>query len=62
VREDSRDREATGALDIHEEGVGRLHETLELVLPGLVLGGGVKEIDGESHGVLRVAERSGVDC
>ena len=41
----------TGALDIHEERVGGLYETLELVLPGLVLGGGVKEIDGESlHG------------
>lgn len=38
----------TGALDIHEERVGGLHETLELVLPGLVFGGGVKEIDGES--------------
>ena len=29
--------EATLALDIHEEGIGRLHETLELVLPLLNL-------------------------
>lgn len=38
----------TGAFDVHEERVGRLHEALELVLLLLVLVGGVQEIDGES--------------
>ena len=32
----------------HEEGVGGLHEPLELVLPELGLRRGVEEIDGES--------------
>jgi hypothetical protein len=38
----------TGALDVHEVRVGRLHEALELVLPLLELSGGVEEVDGES--------------
>jgi hypothetical protein len=41
MREDGGDGEATWALDIHEVGVGRLHQTLELMLFGLKLGGGV---------------------
>ena len=35
VREDGGDGEATGALDVHEEGAGGGHEGLELVLLGL---------------------------
>jgi hypothetical protein len=35
VREDGGDGEATGALDVHEEGAGGGHEGLELVLVGL---------------------------
>jgi len=34
----------TGALHVHEEGVGSLHEPLQLVLPGLSHGGGVQQI------------------
>ena len=40
----------TRALDVHEVGVGRLHEALELVLLLLELSGGVEEVDGESLG------------
>ena len=35
VREDGGDGEASGALDVHEEGAGSGHEGLELVLVGL---------------------------
>ena len=38
----------TRAFNVHEVGVGRLHKTLELVLLGFVLVGGVEEIDSES--------------
>ncbi len=38
----------TGALYVHEVRVGGLHKTLELVLLGLMLSGGVEEINGES--------------
>lgn len=48
VREDGGDSEATGALDVHEERVGVLHKSLELVAASLLLGGGVKKVDGES--------------
>ena len=48
MREDGGDREAAGALDIHEERVGVLYQSLELVLARLRLGGRVKEIDSES--------------
>merc|ERR1719159_1916471 len=51
VREDGGDEEATGALDIHEEGVGRLHQALELVLLLLVLGEGVEKIQ-RGHGEI----------
>lgn len=49
MREDGGDGEATGALDVHEEGAGLGHEGLKLVLTGLGLGGGVEEIDRENH-------------
>lgn len=46
MREDSSNMEAARALDIHEEGVGRLYQSLELVL-GLFLGlRRVEEISG----------------
>lgn len=48
VREDGGDGEAAGALDVHEERVGVLHKSLELVRASLLLGGGVKKVDGES--------------
>jgi hypothetical protein len=35
VREDGGDGEASGALDVHEEGAGRRYKSLELVLAGL---------------------------
>lgn len=35
VREDGGNGEASGALDVHEEGAGSGHEGLELVLAGL---------------------------
>ena len=37
VREDGGDGEASGALDVHEEGAGSRHEGLELVLAGLTI-------------------------
>jgi len=52
MREYRCDGEASGTFDIHEERVGLLHESFELVLLFLVLGRRVKEIDGESHGKL----------
>lgn len=48
MREDGGDGEATRALDVHEERVGVLYKTLELVAASLLLGGGVKKVDGES--------------
>jgi len=49
VREDGGDGEATGALDVHEEGSGGGHEGLELVLLGLGGRGRVQKINGENH-------------
>jgi hypothetical protein len=37
----------TWAFDVHEIRVGRLYETLQLVLLGLGLGSWVEEIDGK---------------
>jgi len=48
VREDGSDGEATGALDVHEEGAGAGDKHLQLVLTGLGLRGGVEEIDCEN--------------
>ena len=46
VRENSGDMKASGALDIHEETVGRLNQSLQLVL-GLLVGlRGVEQILG----------------
>jgi len=55
VRENGGDCEASGALDVHEEGAGSGHESLELVLASLSGRGGVEEINCENHleGVLR---------
>ena len=67
----------TRALDVHEVGVGGLHEALELVLLLLELSGGVEEVDGESlrggsgrarragrrgRTILLCAERRGCFC
>ena len=48
VREHSSDSKAARALDVHEERVGALNQTLELVAASLLLGRRVDEIDGES--------------
>lgn len=48
VGEDGGDGEAARALDVHEERVGVLHKSLEFVAASLLLGGGVKKVDGES--------------
>ena len=45
MREHGGDVEATLALDIHEEGVRRLHKTLELVLALLQGSRRVEQID-----------------
>lgn len=37
------------ALDVHVEGVRALNDALELVGLGFLEGGGVQDIDGESH-------------
>ena len=52
VRENSGDSLADGALDIHEEGIGALHLSLELVHELLLGGVNVNEID--FHFVLDV--------
>lgn len=54
MREDGGDGKAAWALDIHEVRVRRLHQALELVLPLLMLKGGVEEIDGKSHFVVLI--------
>jgi len=48
VREDGGDGEAAGALDVHEEGAGGGHESLELVLLSLGRRGRVQKVDGEN--------------
>jgi len=48
VREDGGDGEASGALDVHEEGARAGDKHLQLVLAGLGLRGGVEEIDCEN--------------
>jgi hypothetical protein len=50
VAEHSGDVDAAGALNVHEERVGRLHKALKLVLRQLTLESGVEEIDGELRG------------
>lgn len=50
VREDGGDVEATAALDVHKVRVGRLYETLKLVLGSFGLFRGVEEIDGQLGG------------
>jgi hypothetical protein len=37
--------EAARALDVHEEAVGALHQALQLVDAGLMVGGGVEEVE-----------------
>lgn len=48
MREYRGDGKAAGALDIHEERVGVLYETLELVAAVLLLSRGVEKVDSES--------------
>ena len=48
MREHGGDSEAARALDVHEERVRALNQTLELVAAGLMLRRGVGEVDGES--------------
>ena len=47
VGENGGDLVAAGALDVHEVGVGVLHQALELVLALLIAGARVQEILGE---------------
>lgn len=44
--EDSDNVEASGALNVHEEGVRGLDQALKLVLLLLIGSGGVEQIDG----------------
>ena len=55
VREHGRDGEAPRALDVHEEGVGALNQTLELVAVLLLLVRWVNEIDSEGLCMLVVS-------
>ena len=50
--EDGGDGEAAGALDVHEERVGALNQTLELVAVLLLLVRWVNEVDSEGLLVL----------
>ena len=52
VRENSGDGEAARALDVHEERVGALNQTLELVAVLLLLVRWVNEVDSEGLLVL----------
>ena len=47
MREDGGDPVAAGALDVHEVGVGVLHQPLQLVAPLLVLGQRQEELPGK---------------
>ena len=47
--EHSGDPVASGALDVHEEGVGVLDEPLQLVLPLLFMVQGVQQVLGKRH-------------
>ena len=49
MAEDGRDLAASGALDVHEVGVGVLHKALQLVLALLVLGSRVQEVLSKRH-------------
>jgi len=49
MRENDGDCETAGAFNIHEEGSGRGHEHLELVLARLRLRSRVEKIDRENH-------------
>ena len=53
----SRNLEAAGALDVHEERVGFRHNLLELVGAGVNVGGAVEKVNGES-GLLGQQGRS----
>ena len=55
VREHGRDGEAARALDVHEERVGALNQTLELVAVLLLLVRWVNEVDSEGLLVLAVS-------
>ena len=50
--EDGGDVEASRALDVHEVGVWRLYETLELMASGLGGGRGVQKVDGKLRRLL----------
>lgn len=52
MREERGDCLAGIALDVHVEGVRALDGALELVSLGLLEGGGVQDVDGESHFLL----------
>jgi hypothetical protein len=47
VAEDGRNLVAARTLDVHEVGVGVLHQALELVLALLVFGSGVQKVFSE---------------
>jgi len=63
VREHGVDLEAAGALHVHEEGVGALHETVQLVLTRLELGRRIQKVVIDRHGVCGVScERPTSPC
>jgi hypothetical protein len=62
VREDGGDGEASGALDVHEEGSRGGHEGLELVLLGLGGRGRVQKINGENLKRRRVSQLVPSSC
>lgn len=57
VREDGGDVDASRALDIHKVAVGRLHETLQLVLACFGIIAGVEEIVFELFGIITTASQ-----
>jgi hypothetical protein len=56
VREDSGDVETSRAFYVHEEGVGALHQALELMFAEFVGSGGMKQIGRHDQVVARASE------
>ena len=54
VAKNSGNLKASRTLDIHEETIGALHKTLELVCAGFLLGGGIQEIDRHFKIIMKI--------
>jgi hypothetical protein len=55
------EKRRTRALDVHEEGVRRLYETLQLVLDGLRLGVRVQQVEVLQRKATNAIESDGLE-